>query len=225
MTLEIAAFSLQDAIAAANAGADRIELCSNYNEGGITCSHEILRQARAQIQAPIFPIIRPRAGNFIYSDDEFDVMKEDIIFCKKLGFDGVVLGVLKEDKTVDIDKTRELVELAHPLPVTFHRAFDETINPFEALEDIISCRCKRILTSGQKSTAFDGKDLLKQLVESSSQRITIMPGGGIRSNHIKELKEYIVATEFHSAAITNTNSASIDIDEIERMLVAMKELK
>ncbi len=221
MVLEIAAFSLQDAIAAANAGADRIEMCCNYNEGGITYSHEILRQARQQIQLPIFPIIRPRAGNFIYSDDEFKIMQQDILFCKQLGFEGVVLGILNNDKTVDINKTNDLVALAHPLPVTFHRAFDETINPFQALEDIISCGCKRILSSGQKNTAIDGKELLQQLIHQAKERIIIIPGGGVRSNHIKELKEYTLAREFHSAAIQKNNS-EIDVDEIEKLLIAIK---
>jgi len=222
MILEIAAFSLPDAIAAAKAGANRIELCSNYNEGGITCYYETLSQARQQIQMPVFPIIRPRAGDFVFTDDEFKIMKQDILLCKQLGFEGVVLGILNRDKTVDISRTKELVALAHPLVVTFHRAFDETVNPFQALEDIISCGCKRILSSGQKNAAIDGKELLQQLIRQAKERIIIIPGGGVRSNHIKELKDYTLATELHSAAITNTNSASIDIDEIEKLLIAIK---
>jgi len=129
----------------------------------------------------------------------------------------VVLGILQEDKSVDISRTKELVELAHPLPVTFHRAFDETINPLQALEDIIYCGCKRILTSGQKPTAFDGKELLKKLIGHSAERIVIMPGGGVRSNHIDALKVFTNATEFHSAAIQKSNLA-VDIDEVKKMV-------
>ena len=221
MVLEIAAFSLQDAIAAAKAGANRIELCSNYNEGGITCSYEILKHARERIQIPIFPIIRPRAGDFVYTDDEFKIMRDDILFCKQLGFAGVVLGILNSDKTVDISRTEELVALAHPLPVTFHRAFDESINPFQSLEDIISCGCKRILSSGQKNTAIEGKELLQQLIRLAKERVIIMPGGGVRSNHIKELKGFTLATEFHSAAMQKSNAA-IDIDEVKEMIAAIR---
>lgn len=221
MILEIAAFSLPDAIAAVNAGVDRIELCSNYNEGGITCSHEILKQARQQIQIPIFPIIRPRAGGFIYTDAEFKTMRDDIFFCKQQGFEGVVLGILYRNKTVDISRTKELVALAHPLSVTFHRAFDETINPFQSLEDIINCGCKRILSSGQKNAAIEGKELLQQLIHLAKERVIIMPGGGVRSNHIKELKGFTLATEFHSAAMQKSNAA-IDIDEVKEMIAAIR---
>lgn len=221
MLLEIAAFNLQDAINAANAGADRIELCSNYKEGGVTSSYEILALARQQISIPIFSIIRPRAGDFVYNEQEFEQMKKDILFCKQLGCNGIVLGVLNDDKTIDINRTKALVELAKPLPVTFHRAFDEVANSLQALENIIDCGCKRILTSGKKTTAIAGKELLKQLVKKANGKIIIMIGGGVRSNHIAELKEYTKATEFHSAAITKNNYL-LDTNEVKQLVTILK---
>lgn len=217
MILEIAAFTIEDAIIAAKAGADRIEFCSHYQLGGITSSKENLEQLITLISTPVFSIIRPRAGNFFYSDEEFNKMKEDILLCKQLGYDGIVTGILNADKTIDIFRTKELVKLAHPLPVTFHRAFDETTNPLQALEDVIECGCKRILTSGLQKTAFEGRTFLKNLINITKNRIIIMPGGGVRSNHIKELHLATNATEFHSAAKSNNQSIITYEQEVKKL--------
>lgn len=222
MLLEIAVFNVEDAMYAANASADRIELCNDYKSGGITCSKEMLYQVRKKITIPIFPIIRPRSGNFCYSEDEFELMKRDILLCKQLEYDGVVAGILNSDKTIDIARMKQLVTLANPLPVTFHRAFDETINPQQALEDIIKCGCKKILTSGQEPTAILGKKLIKQLIEQANDRIIIMPGGGIRSNHINQLQEYTKAKEFHSAAF-DSDTQQLNVDEAIKISTTLKQ--
>ena len=198
--LEVAVFNVESAIAAATAGADRIELCENPFDGGTTPSYGTLQTVREKVSIPVFPIIRPRGGDFLFSEDEFAVMKKDIELCKQLQFEGVVIGLLKEDGEVDTVRTRELVNLAYPMELTFHRAFDRAANPLEALETIINCGCQRILTSGQVPNAWDGKELIKQLIKQADNRIIIMPGSGVRSNHIKELAEFTGATELHSSA-------------------------
>ncbi|MGI8951735.1 MAG: copper homeostasis protein CutC [Chitinophagaceae bacterium] len=201
MLLEIAVFNIQSAMLAIDAGADRIELCENPSEGGTTPSFGTLKIIKQKsFSVPIFPIIRPRGGDFFYSDEEFEVMKHDVQLCKSLGFEAVVFGLLNEDGTVDKNKTSQLVELAYPLEVTFHRAFDRTADPFSALENIISCGCQRILTSGQMLNAFDGKKLIKRLIEQADDRIVIMPGSGVRSNNIVELATFTGATELHFSA-------------------------
>ena len=200
MLLEIAVFNIQSAILAEAARADRLELCENPNDGGTTPSYGTLISAKEKISIPIFPIIRPRGGDFFYSDAEFEVMKKDILLCKSLGFEGVVFGLLNIDGSIDIKRTSLLVLLAYPMEVTFHRAFDRANNPFNAMEDIIACSCQRILTSGQVPNAFDGKNLIKELIVKTEHRIIIMPGSGVRSNNIKELAQFTGADELHSSA-------------------------
>ena len=200
MLLEIAVFNIQSAILAEAARADRLELCENPNDGGTTPSYGTLISAKEKISIPIFPIIRPRGGDFFYSDAEFEVMKKDILLCKSLGFEGVVFGLLNIDGSIDIKRTSLLVLLAYPMEVTFHRAFDRANNPFNAMEDIIACSCQRILTSGQVPNAFDGKNLIKELIVKAASRIIIMPGSGVRSNNIKELAQFTGADELHSSA-------------------------
>lgn len=200
MLLEIAVFNISSALIAARNSADRIELCENPSDGGTTPSYGNLKIIREKISIPVFPIIRPRGGDFLYNEEEFEVMQKDILFCKSLGFDGIVIGLLNADASVDIKRTEQLVELVYPLEVTFHRAFDRSKNPFEAMEDIIQCGCQRILTSGQVPNAFDGKELIKQLIEASGERIIMMPGSSVRSNNIMELANYTGATELHSSA-------------------------
>ncbi|QEC69014.1 copper homeostasis protein CutC [Panacibacter ginsenosidivorans] len=205
--LEIAVFNINSAIIAANAGADRIELCENPFDGGTTPSYGTLKTVREKISIPVFPIIRPRGGDFLYSDDEYEVMKKDILLCKDLGFEGVVTGILLPDGSIDIKRTAKLVKLAYPLEVTFHRAFDRAKEPLKSLGDVIKCGCQRILTSGQVPNAFDGKELIRLLVEQSAERIIIMPGSGVRGNNIKEIAGYTGATELHSSARKNITSA------------------
>jgi copper homeostasis protein len=230
--LEIAVFTIESAVAAAEAGADRLELCENPQEGGTTPSYGTLKTARARIRIPIFPIIRPRGGDFLYSDAEFETMAHDIRLCKELGFEGVVIGLLRKDGSIDTERTKELVVLAYPMEVTFHRAFDRCKDPFRGLEDIIASGCTRILTSGQVPNAMDGKELIRQLVEKAGDRIIIMPGSGVRSGNISELAAHTGAEELHSSARKSTVSlmefiapgmnenmvnTGVDVDEIKAM--------
>jgi copper homeostasis protein len=199
-TLEVIAFTIEACIIAQDNGADRIELCANPGEGGTTPSYGMIRAAKEQCSIPVFCMIRPRGGDFLYTDDEFQIMKDDIIQCRDHGCDGVVLGLLNADGTVDAKRTRELVQLAYPMEVTFHRAFDRVKDPFKALEDVIDSGCTRILTSGLKPTAAEGISLIRELVERSDNRIVIMPGSGIRSGNIEGLMELSGATEYHTSA-------------------------
>lgn len=230
--LEIAVFSYASALLASQHGAGRIELCENAAEGGTTQSYGTLKRVRETIEIPVFPIIRPRGGDFLYNDDEFEVMLHDVKLVKELGFEGLVLGLLNADGSIDTERTKRLVDAAYPLDVTFHRAFDRAKQPLQALEDIIDCGCQRILTSGQVPNAFDGRALLKQLVEQAGDRIIIMPGSGVRSSNIAELAEFTGARELHSSARVLQPSAmqylqhsmqedlsavSVDVEEIRKM--------
>ena len=198
--MEIACFDIASAIKAAAAGADRIELCDNAAEGGTTPSYGTLKKVKEIISIPIFPIIRPRGGDFLYSDEEYETMLYDVQLCNDLGFDGVVFGLLNNIGSIDIKRTEQLVKAAGDMQVTFHRAFDRCNNPFHALEALIYCGCKRILTSGQVPNAYDGKQLIEELIEQAQNRIIIMPGSGVRSINIAELATYTGAKELHSSA-------------------------
>ena len=198
--LEIAVFNIESAIAAEAAGANRLELCENPNEGGTTPSYGTLTVIAKTISIPVFPIIRPRGGDFLYTNAEFEVMKNDIQICKELGFAGVVIGLLLPDGSIDKERTKELVQLAAPMAVTFHRAFDRCNDPIRGLLDIIETGCKRILTSGQVPSAPDALDLLQTLVHEAVDKIIIMPGSGVRGNNIATIKTVTKAKEFHSSA-------------------------
>ena len=198
--LEICAFNLASALVAQQAGADRVELCAGPEEGGTTPSPGTITMARQQVRIQLYPIIRPRGGDFLYSDEEYAVMQRDIAFCKTAGCNGVVFGILKADGSVDTARCARLVELAYPMGVTFHRAFDWASNPFEAMETIIRIGCERILTSGGRPTAEEGAALIDQLVRESDDRIVIMPGSGVRASNIADLAEKTGATEFHTSA-------------------------
>ena len=226
--LEIACFNISSAIAAAQAGADRIELCDNPADGGTTPSFGTIQSALVKIAVPVFPIIRPRGGDFLYTDEEYEVMLHDVQLCRQLNCKGVVLGMLLKDGRIDVQRTALLVQAAGPMAVTFHRAFDRAVHPLQALEDVIKAGCTRLLTSGQKGTAIEGKDLIKQLVEQAANRIVVMPGSGVRSYNMAELAQYTGASEFHSSARMPVPSAmqfrvkdfgeepgNIDVDKIE----------
>jgi copper homeostasis protein len=199
-TLEIAVFNINSALHAVNTGAHRLELCENPLDGGTTPSYGTLKIVRDKVSIPVFPIIRSRGGDFLYTDSEFEVMQKDILLCKEMQFEGVVIGLLHANGTIDTTRTKRLVDLAYPMEVTFHRAFDRASNPLQALEDVISCGCNRILTSGQVPNAWDGRELIKQLVIQAADRIIIMPGSGVRSSNIKELAAFTGALELHSSA-------------------------
>ncbi len=198
--VEIAVFSVEAALSAIAAGADRIEFCENPNEGGTTPSYGSLVTLKKLTSKTVFPIIRPRGGDFLYTDAEYECIKADVLIAKELGYAGVVIGLLNADGSIDIKRTAALVELAAPMEVTFHRAFDRCKDPFQGLEDIITAGCKRILTSGQVPNAHDALPLISQLVEKANGRIIIMPGSGVRSNNIKEIINVTKATEIHSSA-------------------------
>jgi copper homeostasis protein len=196
--LEISVESAEAAAAAERGGAQRIELCSDLSVGGLTPGNELFLAVRQQVAVPIFSMVRPRAGDFAYSGLEFSVMKEDIVRAKTLGADGIVLGILQSDQRVDVTRTQELVQLAHPLPVTFHRAFDECRDEYEGLEDVLQAGAKRILTSGSAPSAVDGVWTLGELVKYAGEQIVIVPGAGINAGNLKSLVEETGAREFHS---------------------------
>ena len=189
MLVEICAYSLTSCLTAQQAGAGRIELCGGLPEGGTTPSAGLIQLARNQLRIPLYVMIRPRGGDFLYSDHELDVMKADIELAKAAGADGLVFGLLNADGTVDEERTRHLIELAHPLPVTFHRAFDMTRDPLEALEAVIRTGAERILTSGQQPTAELGINVIRQLTQQAAGRIEIMAGAGVNATNAKQLIE------------------------------------
>ena len=206
MILEIAVFNIQSAIAATNAGADRLELCENPFDGGTTPSYGTLKTVREKIDIPVFPIIRPRGGDFLYTDDEYEIMLHDVKLCKQLGCDGIVIGLLNTEGTIDIKRTSALIDIAYPLGVTFHRAFDRCRDPFEALDRLVQMGCERILTSGQQPTVNEGIDLITELSKTADHRISIMPGSGVRKENIKMLAEKTKCTEFHSSLRSKAKS-------------------
>ncbi|WP_396163205.1 copper homeostasis protein CutC [Flavobacterium sp.] len=201
--LEIACFNFESALIAQKAGADRVELCADMSVGGTTPSIEIIQQAPEYLTIDLYVMIRPRGGNFVYSELEFEQMKSEIETIKKLGVNGFVFGILKDDNTINIKQNKALVELAKPFPCTFHRAFDEVSDLKKALEDVISCRFSTILTSGTFPNVMEGKEVLKRLVNQANNRIEIMPGGGLRSINISALDEMVNANWYHSSAITD----------------------
>lgn len=201
ITLEVCANSTQSAIEGQKGGAVRVELCDNLAEGGTTPSLSQIEITRQSIDIQLNILIRPREGDFLYSDLEFDIMKRDIHHCGKAKCNGVVFGILKADGTVDIERNRELIEIVrqYGMSVTFHRAFDRSANIFKSLEDVINLGCDRILTSGGRKSAIEGKETISQLIEISGDRIIIMPGEGITEENISELVKATGLKEFHGS--------------------------
>jgi len=197
--IEIATTDFITTKSAVDGGADRIELCASLTEGGTTASFGTIKKCRENFAVHLFPIIRPRGGDFLYTDEEFDIMKNDVKVCKDVGCDGIVIGLLNKLGGIDLKRAAKLIENAYPLEVTFHRAFDRCKDPFEAMEQLIDIGCQRILTSGQRPVAPDGADLIRQLVSIANERIIIMPGSGVRKENIKDLANKTGATEFHSS--------------------------
>ncbi len=195
--LEICVDSIESAINAQVAGADRIELCDNLLEGGTTPSYGTILSVKNNLDIAINVIIRPRGGDFLYSDDEFEIMRRDIEICGEAGVNGIVLGLLTTAGQIDTERTARLIEFASPMQVTFHRAFDMCRDPFRGLEDIIASGATRILTSGQKNKVNDGLGLVNELVKKAADRIIIMPGSGIDENNIKLIAQSTGAKEFH----------------------------
>ncbi len=213
--LEISVETGEAALAAQRSGADRIELCGSLSIGGVTPSIEVMRTVREQLHIPIFAIIRPRGGDFVYSEGESAEMKRSIAKAKRARMDGVVLGILTKDRSVDIERTGELVAIARPLPVTFHRAFDDCANLYEALEDVMQTGATRILTSGGAKTALEGAALMAELVAAAGNRITIVPGAGISASNIVRVVRETGAREFHSGLGSVLPYGSPDYKEFE----------
>jgi copper homeostasis protein len=223
--LEISVQTAEAAEAAERGGADRIELCADLSVGGLTPSRELLRAVRDAVGIPIFSMIRPRAGNFVYSASEFDEMKRAIALAKEAGMDGLVLGILKDDRSIDAERTHQLVALARPLPVTFHRAFDECragmrtgdecADLLGTLEDVIQTGAARILTSGGAKSALEGAEALATLVAAAGTRIAILPGAGIHAGNVAEVARRTGAREFHCGLSTVLPYSNRDYSRFE----------
>ncbi len=237
--LEVCAFHIASCVIAERAGAKRVELCDNPVEGGTTPSFGTIALAREKISIDLYPIIRPRAGNYFYSDEEFEIMLKDIDACKSLQCNGISIGIQKMNGEVDKKRFNKIVERAWPLGVTSNRVIDAAPEPYQALEDLIEVGCERVLTSGQKSAAPDAAEVLKKLVMQSAGRIIIMPGAGVKSSNIRQLMDSTGATEFHSSArviapnpVTFLNPEILDYghvyiadeEEVKAMVEAMEKV-
>ena len=220
MILEVCANSYESAINAEKGGAHRIELCENLSVGGLTPNFVLAKKVISELTIPVFILIRPRDGDFNYSAEEFVQIKKDIILFKDLGCKGIVSGILTKDKNIDIKRTRELIELSRPLEFTFHRAFDEVLNPIDGLHQLIEIKANRLLTSGQKNTAIDGIELIEKLIKISNKKIIIMPGSGINSHNIIEFKK-IESKEIHGSFIKNPNNKN-SISDVNAIFKSVK---
>jgi copper homeostasis protein len=206
MIYEICVDSAAGLRAAKSAGANRVELCADFFEGGITPSRGMMRQARVAADIGLHVIVRPRGGDFLFDDDEFAIMRSDIETAKAEGADGIVIGLLTRAGEVDTVRTRELISLARPLSVTFHRAFDMTREPFDALGALIELGVDRVLTSGQEATVLEGLPMVAELVRRAENRIVVMPGGGITSRNVERIIATAKPKEIHFAALEPTAS-------------------
>ncbi|HPW66026.1 MAG TPA: copper homeostasis protein CutC [Salinivirgaceae bacterium] len=195
--LEVAVFTPESAIVACQAGADRIELCSGYSEGGLSPSAASIKLVRQSVDCKLHVMIRPRIGDFLYSEFEKEIILEDIKFCKITDVDGIVVGALTQSGDIDTDFVKTVVETAYPMQVTFHRAFDISRDLFSSLDELINCGVNRILTSGGKSSAFEGLQTLSELVKRAANKITILPGGGISPKNVLEILNTTKAREVH----------------------------
>jgi copper homeostasis protein len=207
MTVEIVVYNIESALRAQEGGADRLELCDNPGEGGTTPSFGTIELVRQNVSIDVFVMIRPRGGDFHYSNYEFHAMKRDIWQCQKCSVDGVVFGILNPDGTIDKKRCKELIDKARPLKVTCHRAFDMTSDPFQALEDCIEAGFDRILTAGQHAQALQGADLIGELIKRANGRIAIMPGSGVNEDTVGEIVTRSGATEIHFSATVFRDSA------------------
>jgi len=199
IVFELCVESVDASVAAGEGGAHRIELCSALSEGGLTPSHGVLKEALRLSNLPVHMMVRPRGGNFIYSEAEFSVMREDIVHGLELGVHGFVLGILHSDGTVDIERTKQLVAMAAPYEVTFHRAFDDSPNLSQALEDVIASGCRRVLTSGGEADVVAGAEFLAALMKQAAERIQIAVGGGLRIENAAQVAKMTGAAHFHGS--------------------------
>jgi len=213
--LEIAVESVKAACAAERGGAGRIELCADLEVGGVTPREETMKEVRAALRIPIFALIRPRGGDFIYSGEELDEMGNKIEEARNSRMDGVVLGVLTADGQVDVEQTKKLVDQGQPMPVTFHRAFDATNDLAKALEEVIATGAARILTSGGAPNAPHGIEQLRRLIELAGDRIVVVPGGGLHADNVEAVEKATAAQEFHSGLGSVLKYGSSDLDRFE----------
>jgi copper homeostasis protein len=209
MIIEVCVDSVESAINAEAGGADRLELCAALEVGGITPGPGTIESVISNVTIPVNVMIRPRGGDFLYSDAEFEVMRRDIDFAREAGAAGIVLGILMPDGSVDFDRTAYLIEYAAPMPVTFHRAFDVTDDHLQALEDIISAGATRLLSSGQRNSAFDGASLIGELVKLAGERIIVMPGAGLNEENISDVARITGASELHLTGRSVTESGML----------------
>jgi copper homeostasis protein len=228
--LEVCAFNIQSCIIAEKAGARRVELCDNPVEGGTTPSYGSIEATRKAVSIDLYPIIRPRAGNYYYDDHEMMIMERDIRICKGIGCDGISVGVQKQDGSIDINQLKKIVEWAFPMGVTCNRVFDAAPDPFKSLEEIIDSGCERILTSGLEKGAPEGAGMISKLVEAAAGRIIIMPGAGVRASNLSRLVRETGAHEYHTSArkmianpVTFENKEILDIGNV--FLADEEELK
>lgn len=225
MNIEICCNSIQSAANAKAAGATRIELCQDLENGGTTPSYATIRQCVQNLQLDVFVLVRPRSGDFCYNNLEIEAMAEDVRMCKELGVAGIVIGFLNEDGTINTALTRRFVELAAPVPVTFHRAFDRCTDWHRALEEVIDCGCARILTSGCKPTAMEGKDNLRDIIRQAGDRITILVGSGVRPENVRELIAYTGAQEVHGSCkhATSKGCNETDSEQVRELIANAKD--
>jgi copper homeostasis protein len=195
--IEVCVDSITSAVAAERGGASRVELCSGLIEGGVTPSAGFIETARAAVSLPLHVMIRPRGGDFRYDESEFEMMRRDIALAKRLGVEGVVFGILDAEGNIDVQRTRQLVGLARPLEVTFHRAFDMSADLFRSLGDICATGANRVLTSGREQTSLQGIEMIAELVTKARDRILVMPGSGINPENARSLVEQTGAKEIH----------------------------
>lgn len=219
--LEVCCFNPESATIASEAGADRIELCDSQHAGGTTPVKEWLASIKSKVTIPVFVMIRPRGGDFNFTDVEFEHMKAEIDELKPMA-DGFVFGILDDQRQIDIGRTAELVRRAAPLPCTFHKAFDETPDPLQAFEDVIATGCHSILSSGGASGVSGGVNVLKTMVQRASGRITVMPGGGVRSSNLARIRAATGAYQFHSSAM-HKDSNLPDAGEIRLMKQVLQQ--
>jgi len=208
--LEIACFNTESALIAEQGGADRVEFCANMQGGGTTPSLSDFIELKSQISIPVYVMIRPRGGDFVYSETEFNEMKSSLIQFKEAGANGFVFGILDANRKLDIGRNKQLLDLADGLPCTFHKAFDEVVEPFIALQHLIDLGFDNILTCGQEATALLGLPILKQLLQHSEYKINIMVGGSVRSSNIRALMNELNTTWYHSSAILQGDTAHLD---------------
>ncbi len=225
MILEVCAFNIQSCLIADKAGASRVELCADPLEGGTTPSYGLIQYALAYTHIPVWPMIRPRGGSYVFDEADMAIILKDILICRELGCPGIVTGVQLPNGKIDTIQMKRIVDLAYPMAVSCHKVFDETPDAFEALDSLIEAGCVRVLTSGLQKTAMEGAPLLAKLLEHAAGRITIMPGGTIRSSNIASIANSTGAKEFHSSGVISRGVVNIsDEEEVKRMVAALKSV-